>query len=399
MGKSIVLGQAEDPRERRRLTLEASQEAGFATDATSGALVVLGYRDVERLLTDTRLQGIGLTVFDMMGISEGPLRDWYSSIMFTNEGQAHHRLRSLVGKAFSPRSVEAMRATAFGLVGERTARLSLAGGGDLVETLGDVPLRVMCNLLGVPEKDLDAFMSWVRALSPIFWIMTPEQISAATDAIRNLVSYTSELCAERERHPGGDLISALIAAEHEGHKLSRRETAGMVANLLVAGNDTTAGQMACTLHALLSRPEQLERLPGEQGLLASMVSETIRLCPSIEGSARTVATPLEIDGEERPAGTWVLLTTMTANRDPSVWQDAEVFDPARFLNPQTPRLLTFGAGPHACLGTWLARLTIEETLRGLSHLKLAPAEPLDDIPWVTATGSQPVRLTVEVSRH
>jgi cytochrome P450 len=383
------------PLRRREIRALARSHDTFL-DSQTGGLNVVRYREVERLLTDTRLQGIGMTLFDMMGITQGPLRDWYSSIMFTNEGAAHHRMRSLVGKAFSPRSVEAMRRTAAALVAERLARLRSAGGGDLMASLSDVPMRVMCALLGVPERDVPLFTAWVASLSNVFFMMTPEQIVQATDGITKLLGYTVRVCAEREDDPGDDLITALIAAEHDGDRLTRQETAAMVANLLVAGNDTTASQIGCSLLALLDRPEMLRRASTEPALLNSIVSETIRLEPGIEGTFRVAAAPLAVGGVERPAGTLVLLNTMTANTDPAIWRDPELFDPTRFLSPETPRLLTFGAGPHACLGAWLARLTLEEVVRGVAALAPSVQEPLDGLPWQLGTGTAPCRLNVAV---
>jgi cytochrome P450 len=392
--QSIPSFFAMDPTESRRALRHGAVTAPTMIDEASGAIIVLRHRDVERLLTDTRLRGVGLSFFDLMGISDGPLRAWYGAIMFTNEGRPHHRMRSLVGKAFSPRAVEAMRPVAAAIVAERLANVRAARGGDLVNALADVPMRVMCKLLGVPDEDVPAFAAWVSALSPIFGIMTPAQIAEATTAIAQLLAYTNELCARREEAPGDDLISALIAAEHDGDRLTRPETSEMIANLLVAGHDTTSSQIACSLLTLLAQPSLLADVRADAALLSSIVTETIRLEPGISIAPRTLIEPVEIGGTERPAGAMVWLCTMTANTDPEIWVDPDAFDPRRFTAAGAPKLLTFGGGPHACLGSWLARLTLEETIRGVAGLTPALTVAPTDIEWVQVLGVNPGRLPV-----
>jgi cytochrome P450 len=132
----------------------------------------------------------------------------------------------------------------------------------------------------------------------------------------------------------------------------------------------------------------------EPSLIGSVVSEIIRLEPSIEIAPRTLIDPVEIGGAERQAGTMVWLCTMTANIDPEVWRDPLVFDPRRFLSPEAPKLLTFGRGPHACLGAWLARLTLEEVIRAVAELAPKLIEEPTAINWVRGTGAYPARLPV-----
>jgi cytochrome P450 family 103 len=112
------------------------------------------------------------------------------------------------------------------------------------------------------------------------------------------------------------------------------------------------------------------------------VSETMRLEPSLMAAPRTVTEPIEICGIERPAGTIVVCTFLTANRDPAVWHDPDAFIPRRIEDPVAPRLLTFGGGPHYCLGAALARMTIEESVRGVAELALTLAEAPGEIEWL-----------------
>ena len=123
---------------------------------------MLRWEDVRALLRDRRLAGVGLAVFDALGITDGPLRRWYGSLMFTNEGEAHHRLRALVQQAFVPRSIEALRPVTRAIADEALAPIAAAGEGDLMDLASTVPIRSMAKLVGVERDDLDAFARRVR---------------------------------------------------------------------------------------------------------------------------------------------------------------------------------------------------------------------------------------------
>jgi len=369
----------------------------IAWDCSTGAAVVFRHRDVEALAHDPRVAGIGLSLFDLMGIEPGPLRDWYGGIMFTNEGAAHQRLRSLVARAFTPRSAEALRSAAAALASQALGPASRAEASvDLVELFAGLPTRLMCQLLGVPEPDVPRFAAWLEDLSPIFFLMTPAQIRAASRAIPELLGYVNELAERRRAYPRHDLISALLAARDGDERLAHEEVVGLVANLLVAGHDTTTSQLGCSLLALLTQPCEASRISAEAHLLTGAVSETVRLEPAIPMIPRTARESLRIDGHQVPAGSTLMLCTATANRDPLVWHEPERFDAARFTHPGTPRVLTFGAGAHYCLGTALARITIEECLRAVLTLepRYVLVEPPSEIPWRVVLGRSPQRLLV-----
>jgi len=383
-----------DPRAWQRLMLGAAANGPTVVDAATGALYVLRYRDIERLLHDPRLHGVGLSLFDAMGITPGPLRDWYGALMFTNDGVEHDRLRRLVSKAFTPRAAARLRPRAAAFVAERLADVRRDGGGDLVHALAHAPMRVMCELLGVPAAEVPEFVAWVDALSPIFGFMEPAQIAAANTAITELLAYVRDLVAQRSKATRDDLLSALLRAEHDGDRLTREETVMMVGNLLVGGHDTTASQIGCTLWTLLARPDALAELRTDPALLPLLVSETIRFEPSISLAMRTVVEPVEICGTERPAGTIVMCTLLTANRDPAVWREPDAFVAHRFAAADAPRLFSFGGGPHYCLGAALARMTLEESVRGVAALAPTLSVAAESIPWRRVLGHSPTTLPV-----
>lgn len=257
----------------------------------------------------------------------------------------------------------------------------------------------MCRLLGVPDSDVDTFTRWLNALSPVFLMMTPDQIAAATEAIVNLLNYVDALAERRREDPGPDLLTALLAAEDAGDRMTHEEVVRMVANLLLAGHDTTGSQLGCTLLVLLAHRYAAAAALADPALLAGVVLETTRLQPGIPIIPRTAREPVTVDGRQIPAGSLLMLCSVTANRDPAVWKNPDDFEDDRFTTPGHPNVLAFGAGAHFCLGTALAKVTLEEAVRAVladeAHYELA--EPAEQIPWRVVLGRSPQRLLVTAS--
>ncbi len=372
---------------------EAAARGPLATDIATGATVVLRQHDVDTLAHDPRLEGIGLMLFDMMDIAEGPLRDWYSRLMFTTEGDYHRRIRSLVSRAFTPRSVGALRETAADMAAAAVAAASESGDLLVASSLGT---RMICRLLGVPEGDDAVFTKWAEALSPVFFIMTPEQIADATTAIVEMQNYVDELATRRAKDPGDDLITSLLAAEADGERLTHAETVTMIANLLVAGHDTAGSQIPCSILMALQHRDELVGVLDDSARFTSAVSETMRLEPSIPAIPRTTVAPIELHGTTLPTGSMVLLCIAAACRDASAWFEPDRFDPDRFTQHDSAKLLNFGAGTHYCLGTALAKIAVEEAVRAVlaADPPLHLTEDPSDIPWRQVLGRSPARLLV-----
>ena len=384
-----------DPATAVERLIEAGRRGPTATDATTGMLIVLGYDEVVRLAHDRRMAGVGLNVFDMMGV-QGPLREWYGELMFTNEGESHGRLRRLVSRAFTPRSIEQLRPFTRESVEKSFATVCADGQGDLAEVFARLGTRVMCELLGVPQEDVPVFAGWADALSRIFGYMDADQIAAAADALEELLRYTDDLVARRDDEPADDLITALLAAEHDGDKLSRHEVVTMVSNLLVAAHDTTASQLACSLLTLLRHPEALERVRNREVTPGHALTETMRFEPAIPAFPRTATAPVEIAAVERPAGTVTLLTVASANRDAGVYADPDRLAVDRFQDDGVPSPISFGTGPHYCLGANLARMAMEETISGLAESRLRLRGDAGGIEWRAVLGRGPVNIPVVV---
>lgn len=147
---------------------------------------------------------------------------------------------------------------------------------------------------------------------------------------------------------------------------------------------------------LLTHPESMAEVRAAPEILAAITTETMRYEAAVGQTGRAAAETLEIAGVACPAGSPILLTTMTANRDPAVWADADSFRPRRFMDPDAPCMLSFGGGPHHCLGVWLARMTLEEVVRGVSALDPKLTVDPADIAWVQVLGQNLAHLRVAV---
>ncbi len=375
---------------------EAREQGPVALGEDTGALYVLQHEEIEALLHHPSVEGVGLSVFDQMGIGDGPLRRWYGQLMFTNEGDQHDRMRRLVGKAFTPRSVAALREGVSKLVDEGLSQVVRDGGGDLVSVLGDIPIRSICRLLGVPDEQALSYRDWADAVSPSFGFMDENQIEAAESAIAEMLEHMEAMILERKAAPQDDLVTRLIGAQEGGERLSREELPAMIGNLIAGGHDTTASQIGCSVSALLGAPGALAQLRETPELLPSAVNETMRFEPSIFGIPRTVTEPLMVGGELREPGTLMLLSVGSGNRDTAAWEKPDRFEIDRFATTEGARVVSFGAGTHYCLGASLAQMTLQEVVSGISQRDFEPVDEISELPWRQVLGRSPEHLRVRV---
>jgi cytochrome P450 len=357
---------------------------------------VLNWEDVRALLRDKRFEGVGLAMFDLMGITDGPLRRWYGSLMFTNEGIVHNRLRSIVQQAFVPRSIEALRPATSAIADDLLAPISAAGCGDLLPLATHAPIRAIAKLVGVSDDDLAEFTRHSQVLSRVFGLLTPEQAEAATQSIQELLAFTLGLLDARRSDPRDDLITRLFQAEVDGERLTDDEVADMVVNIVVGAHDTSTGQIACTLLTLLEHPEVLAELRTDPALVPVAVEETMRYASSIGAVPRVAIEAVDHDGLHFDQGTLLLLCTDTANHDPAGYSEPGRFLPSRFDADEVHRLMTFGAGPHYCLGAAFARMVVQESVAAVLGLPepLRLTEPAAELPWTTVLATYPARLPI-----
>ncbi|MEU8307377.1 cytochrome P450 [Actinomadura sp. NPDC048955] len=301
-----------------------------------------------------------------------------SRVLFEMDPPEHTRLRRAVAQAFNRRRVEAMRAgiaqVVDGLLDE------MAAGGppaDLVHALcAPLPLTDICELLGVRREDRDSFRGWAETIMALRG-PSPEEIDQARAAIQR---YFVDLVAARRAEPAGDLVSELLTMSDRGERITEAELVRLAITLLIAGHGPTMNQLARCVYALLARPELYAALHRDPELVAPAVEELLRTVPSVPvGTPRLALRDVEIGGVPIPAGSTVAVSALAANHDPVLFPDPEVTDLGRTDNKH----LTFGHGPHFCIGAQLARTEMRTALAALVRRfpDLRLAVPPEAVQW------------------
>jgi cytochrome P450 PksS len=291
----------------------------------------------------------------------------------------HARLKRLVQAGFTPLRVEQLvertEETAERLIHNLKGKQTF----DLVRAFAlPLPVTVISELLGVPEKDQARFARWSQVLlsAPIdSW-----RIVLALPSMIAFVRYIHRLIEFKRREPADDLVSALVALEADGDRLSGEELQAMIAILLSAGHETTTNLIANGMLALLRHPTQREMLMSQPGLAAQAVEELLRYDGPVEATTpRYASSDMEIAGASISRGDIVLGSLASANRDERQFVDPECLDLERSPN----RHLTFGEGGHYCVGAALARMegrvAFNALLRQLPNMKLAMPE--EELKW------------------
>jgi cytochrome P450 len=340
----------------------------------SRAWLVGGYDQVRQVLTDQRFS---------RALAAAPERARQGFELSATGGitamdpPEHSRLRKLVASAFTARRVEALRPRVAAIVDQLIDGLAARPQpADLVTSLSlPLPVQVICEMLGVPATDMEKFRGWTGALVAD-WELDSGQIWTALTALHG---YFAELIRIKRARPGDDLLSALIEARDSGDRLSEQELTLLGSTLLVAGYETTANHISLSVLALLEHPAELAGLRAEPGLIPAAVEELMRYVRLTGGAAlaRVTTEDTELGGVTIPAGEVVLPFLQAANRDSSAFSQPDRFD----LGRAPASHLGFGAGVHHCLGAQLARVELQEALRGLvTRLPgLALGVPLGDL--------------------
>ncbi|WP_433434769.1 cytochrome P450 [Nonomuraea sp. CA-141351] len=306
----------------------------------------------------------------------------------------HTRYRRIMQGAFTPRHIERWRPRAAAIADEL-----IDAAGEEFDVVADfalpLPARVICEMLGVPMDRFEQFRGWTE-----MFLSTSEASSEARGkGFAAFMAYAGELIAEHRVRPGDDLIDLLIEARDGGDRLSEAELTHMVFTLIMAGHETTASIIIRGTFRLLCHPEQYAQLAARPELLEPAVEEILR-CegPGGNGLLRLVTEDIELSGGVIPAGTVVLPNPTGANHDPSAFGDPRRFDIRRFAGTEVEPHMSFGHGPHYCLGANLARMELQEAFRALvTRLPgLRAQEDLSTLRW-TDDGLiyRPLRLLVK----
>ncbi|EJS07940.1 cytochrome P450 [Bacillus mycoides] len=326
--------------------------------------LITRYEDALPLLKDNRLKKDQANVFPQdtknMHLSVDN-SDHLTTHMLNSDPPNHSRLRSLVQKAFTPKMISQLDGRIQRIADDLISEIERKGTLNLVDDYSfPLPIIVISEMLGIPKEDQAKFRIWSHAViaSP----ETPEEIKETEKQLSEFITYLQYIVDVKRKNPKEDLVSALILAENEGHKLSARELYSMIMLLIVAGHETTVNLITNTVLALLENPKQLQLLKENPELIDSAIEEGLRYYSPVEvTTARWAAEPFQIHDQTIQKGDMVIIALASANRDETVFENPEVFDIMRENN----RHIAFGHGSHFCLGAPLARLEAKIAITAL----------------------------------
>jgi cytochrome P450 len=314
------------------------------------AYMVTRYADVLAVLRDAALyssrsnaKGIGL----VMGRT-----------ILEMDGKEHTQHRNIVSLAFVPKALGGALPGAIAAIAHAMIdTFAGAGRADLIAQFAKTfPLRVIAHIIGVPIQDYDAFQRWSLAV-----IGFPADPAAGFAAAQALVEYLRPIVDSRRAEPRGDLMSTLVHAEVDAHRLADEEIFGFLRLLLPAGAETTYRLIGSALFALLHHPPQLEQVRADRPQIKWALEETLRWEAPVQLASREATAPTFIAGVELAAGMQVLTALGAANRDERHYDDPDRFDISRHADDH----VAFGFGRHFCLGSHLARLEATTALNAL----------------------------------
>ena len=341
-----VAGDVRDPYPRlaeQRRTAPVDRMRVLGMDGTpADAYVVHCYDDVARVMRDNATFS-SAAIRDLMGVVMGPY------VLVGMDEPEHRRHRALVSLAFRHKTLLQWEDEVLtGIVHDLIDRFAGRGRAELVRELTfRFPVQAIAAILGLPASDHARFHDLAVAI-----VNVAARVERGLAASRALREYLAVVLEERRRQPAGDLISDLAVAELDGERLDDEEIFSFLRLLLPAGAETTYRATGNLLFGLLSRPDQLDALRADRSLMAQAVEEAIRWESPLLITSRTAVRDTEVRGMEVPAGSQVIAHVGSANHDETRWDDAESYD---LFRPPLPHI-SFGAGPHMCLGMHLARM-------------------------------------------
>ena len=344
-------------------------EAPIAWDERTNQWLISRHGDVNALLRDRRLgrSYLHVATHEEWGRpppppDQAPFWDLLAVQMIDLEPPDHTRLRRLVTKAFTPRTVEALRPRIEGIVATVIEQARDLGEFDLIADLLElVPVAVIAELLGIPDSDRHLLRPWSADMTLMFELNpTPEMQRRATEASAAFEAYLRDLARQRRARPGDDLITELAAVvEAGGDRLTEDELIGTAVLLLNAGHEASVNGAANSWWALFRNPAELARLRADRSLVATAIEELLRYDTPAPMFERWVLEDIEVGGVTIRRGQELALQFAAANRDPAVFDRADEIVLERSPNAY----LSFGAGIHYCLGAPLAKVEFDILFR------------------------------------
>ena len=344
--------------ERFHTAMAEVQTKGWLAQGPFG-YIVLDHQAAEFFLRSRDATFPGLRIAELFELEAGALREQIERNLLNINGADHQRLRNLVNPALSPRAVQQYRPAMRTFLQELFDQ-ERPGACEFVSAFAKpYPSKVIATVMGAPIEDADRLHHWSNVIQRQFDAASLlEERDVIEQAVAEFYEYADALLTARRASPSDDLISALIAAESEGERLSDVECINLVFNVLVGGVDTTQSQLAHAIRLFAEHPDQWRRLAEDPSIASRAVDEVLRFEPITPFTARIMLEPVEYRDVTFPEGTIVMICAFSGNRPP------DDFDIG--ASRETSRLLTFGAGMHYCLGANLARAELEEALTFLA---------------------------------
>jgi len=356
----------DDPME----ALRRARSAGDVAEFESAGVAVLRYEAGRALLNDPRARASFTDFLRTCGVESGPFFEWMATSPLDRDGAEHKRWRGLMSRTFTPRRVEALRPFLRSAAHELIDGFAARGSCELMADFADpYPSLGLCELIGVPAEDRDRFRGWANTVGLGFSPFVAQHIAAVDAALSELLDYTGDLAARRRAEPRDDLVSRIAQAADEEGGWSDFEVRGAIAGLVFAGHETTKTQLGWNVASLSERPDLWDALGDGRIGAAVLVEELMRYRSAAAIVSRTVGDPLRVGGEDLSAGVRVTVSLWSANHDESVYPHPERLDPEQ--SARAPHM-SFGHGPHHCLGAALARAELQEALAALTARLTCP---------------------------
>jgi cytochrome P450 len=377
-------------------------QAPVCWDARHRSWVITGHREVTTALRDPRFSSERISPFiraKLSGPDTDPLMrqafDVLAGWMVFKDAPHHMRLRNLVNKAFTARSVEVLRTHIEEIADRLIDHVPAQGRFDLIEDVAaPLPSIIIAELLGVPVEDRTRFESWTRKVAPLVsgGLDDPTRYDGVAEGMDCLLNYFKGLVRHYEAQPADNLITQLIRARDQDDRLSEAEMLATCTLILFGGHETTANLIATAVRQLLLHPDQFALMRDRQVDDNLAIEECLRFDGPAKALTRVLLEDLEFEGQAMKAGQRVFLILASANRDPKAFDDPDTFRLDRNL---AQRHIAFGYGPHFCMGAMLARLEgsilIPKIVRRLPDIRLADPEP-DWMPVLLTRGMKSLFL-------
>ncbi|RMF36622.1 MAG: cytochrome P450 [Alphaproteobacteria bacterium] len=330
-----------------------------------GLPYAIRHADVMALMTDPRTRQMETEGLLLRGIGSGALYDFFANTMLLSNPPVHARRRRPAARAFAYRLIDRWRPRIRALVGEMLDGIAAAGEAEFLTAIAaPLPARLTARILGAPREDAPGFASLVYRMSRGLGSFRPEEFPAIEEAAAELTRYVRGLLEARRESPREDFLTDYLARVEEAGTLSEAETLMQIVSLIIAGSDTTRFGLTALFSNLLADRAQWQTVCNDPALAPAAVEEALRFEPPVGSIVRVLVDPLEIGGIALPEGTVLNLSMISAQRDSAVFSEPDRFDIRRDDHPRAN--ISFGDGPHRCLGEMLARAEMEEALRAIA---------------------------------